>query len=299
VTEGFRRSHKLGSVQTVTVEDVLQELARALLDERVASCGGAIAFDGDGTLWRGDVGDDFFLAMVGRDGLLPPAVDAMRAVAHGAGLVDVEEEGPGCGAALARRLYAAYLESRFPEDLICEVAAWACAGWKDEDVTRLAREVIERGDFASRRYAEPGVIIEWARASAVEVYLVSASPRPVVEAAAAAWGFDSAHVLATTARFAGGVMLPEVVRPVPYGGGKVALLRDRLGQRELLAAFGDNTFDVPMLEAARMAVLVEPKPRFLSHLASLEGEGAAFARRCVRLRVASGGRSEVRAESSS
>jgi phosphoserine phosphatase len=61
-------------------------------------------------------------------------------------------------------------------------------------------------------------------------------------------------------------MQADVVRPIPYGPGKIHQLEARIGKRPLLAAFGDNVFDVPMLEAARVAVAVDPKPRLLARL---------------------------------
>jgi phosphoserine phosphatase len=57
-------------------------------------------------------------------------------------------------------------------------------------------------------------------------------------------------------------MQAEVLRPIPYGSGKVTRLRERVGlERPLYAAFGDNAFDVAMLASARVAVAVRPKPR--------------------------------------
>jgi phosphoserine phosphatase len=57
-------------------------------------------------------------------------------------------------------------------------------------------------------------------------------------------------------------MLPDVHRPIPYAGGKVANLRARLGPtRPLYAAFGDNAFDIALLSEAFIPVAVRPKPR--------------------------------------
>ena len=61
-------------------------------------------------------------------------------------------------------------------------------------------------------------------------------------------------------------MQPTVIRPIPYGPGKLTQLEQHLEGRTLLAAFGDNIFDVPMLEAARVAVAVAPKQRLLAEL---------------------------------
>jgi phosphatidylglycerophosphatase C len=274
------------AMELLAAEAVVARIAEARLDLAVQTRGAALAFDGDGTLWSGDIGDDFFHRAVEVGRFLPPAVDAMRAVGHAAGLDDIGG-GHDAGVAIARSLFQGYLDHKVAEDVICEVIAWICAGWREEEVSALARDVVVRGGLASRLHREVCSAVEWARGAGLEAFLVSASPRPVVEAASAALGFDRDHVIATTARFSEGVMLPEVVRPIPYGPGKASLLEERLAGRVLLAAFGDNIFDVPMLEAARVAVIVEPKPRLLAHLALLEERGEAFGggRPPIRVRV--------------
>jgi phosphoserine phosphatase len=291
-------------VELLDAADVVARLAAAMTGlERVAGppggtagVAGAIAFDGDGTLWSGDVGEDFFHAVVTRGRILPVAVEAMRRVAERAGImvgaaasedagVDTNGHSRDSGVALARSLFQAYLDHTLAEDVICEVIAWVCAGWSEGEVDAFARDVVASVDLAARRHAPLRAIIDWARASGVEPFLVSASPRPIVEAAGAAWGFRRDRILATTAPFEGGIMLPDVVRPIPYGPGKASLLEAALAALPrapgspppvLLGAFGDNAFDVPMLEAARVAVVVEPKPRLLAHLASLPQPGAGF-----------------------
>ena len=234
-----------------------------------------IAFDGDGTLWTGDVGEDFFAATLEASRFLPAAVEAMGEVGRASGVeLDLSN-----GRQSAERLFAAYMAHRVPEDTICEVIAWACAGWTETEVYALAGDVVRKGDLASRMRGSLAPILAWARAQGVEAFLVSASPRPVVEVAGALLGFDPAHILATTAPFslphgdASRVMLAEVERPIPYGPGKATLLGERLGARTLLAAFGDNVFDLPMLRAARVGVAVEPKERLLAELARLDALG--------------------------
>jgi phosphoserine phosphatase len=92
--------------------------------------------------------------------------------------------------------------------------------------------------------------------------LVSASPVAVVAEAGALVGFPADRVVAAHPRFAGDVMLAEVEKPIPYGPGKVSRLFERIGRGPtLLAAFGDNAFDVALLASARIGVAVRPKPR--------------------------------------
>jgi len=246
-------------VELLTAEAIVERVEKAHAEAPT----GVLAFDGDGTLWSGDVGEDFFEAVVECGRFEPVSVAAMCAVGRAAGLPGMDAEHGG-GVAIARALFAGYLEHKVAEDVICEVIASMCAGWREGAVVELAAAVAAKVE--TRRRTELRVVIDWARANAVEVFLVSASPRPVVEASGAAWGFDREHVLAATARFADGVMQADVERPIPYGPGKITQLRARIGDRPLLAAFGDNVFDVPMLEAAHVAVAVEPKQRLLARL---------------------------------
>jgi phosphoserine phosphatase len=59
-------------------------------------------------------------------------------------------------------------------------------------------------------------------------------------------------------------MRAEVERPIPYGAGKVSALRSVIGARPILAACGDNAFDVDLLCAARLPLAVRPKERLLA-----------------------------------
>jgi phosphatidylglycerophosphatase C len=229
--------------------------------------GGVVATDGDGTLWSGDVGEDLFHAFVEHGRFEEPAHDAMRREARGHGLSDA-----GSGADVARRIYAAYLEGRFPEERVCELMTWCFAGWTRWEVAAFARTVVEGGALASRLHAELLWVLERVRGAGVDLVLVSASPVAVVVEAAAHVGFREDHVVAARPRFDGEVMLAEVERPIPYGPGKVRRLRDRIGEeRVLYAAFGDNVFDLALLASAHVGVAVRPKPRLRERAHEIPG----------------------------
>jgi phosphatidylglycerophosphatase C len=207
-------------------------------------------------LLSGDVGEDIFHAMLAIGRFEPPAHDELRRAAATLGVTDATS-----GRAIAQLLYAEYQAQRYPEESICELMAWGCAGWSRADVDQLARDVVEDGGLAGRLHEEAVAALEWARHQGIEVFLVSASPRVVVEEAAKLVGIEPDHVVAATPRYEGARMLASVDRPIPYGPGKVTRLRERIVQRPLYAAFGDNVFDIPMLREATVAVAVRPKPR--------------------------------------
>jgi phosphatidylglycerophosphatase C len=250
----------------VRTSSAIQVLAR-IDEERRREPGGALAFDGDGTLWAGDVGEDFFAALLEDGGLSPRAHDALVAEASDAGI-----DTAGTAVEVAHRIHAAYLAGTFDEERVCEIMTWACAGRRREDVDAFADRVLDAVSFSARLHGEALRIVGWAREAGVALHLVSASPRPIVDAAARRLRFEVANVSsATEVVDAAGVVVPEVHRPIPYGDGKVVRLRERLGARPLYAAFGDNAFDVPMLRESRVPVLIRPKARLLERAAELPG----------------------------
>ena len=155
-----------------------------------------------------------------------------------------------------------FLGMAIPEEPVCELMTWACAGWTPSEVDAFAADVLARASLAPRLHREVLRVIAWAKERGAEAFLVSASPRAIIEHAGRAVGFDDAHIIAAVPRYEAGVMIADVERPIPYAAGKVHNLRARIGAtRTLVAAFGDNAFDVAMLSQASVPVAVRPKQR--------------------------------------
>jgi HAD superfamily phosphoserine phosphatase-like hydrolase len=226
----------------------------------------AMAFDGDGTLWSGDVGEDFFHATVERNDFRGDAETGLRREAREHGLDD-----GGNADVVAHRIYDAYVAGKFPEERICELMAWAIAGWTLEEARAFSNAMLDARGFGARLHPEVVATLEWARARGIDVFVVSASPRCVIEAAAARLDVAPAFVIAATPVAERGVIHARAETPIPYGEGKVRHLDARLDGRTLVAAFGDNAFDVPMLNAARVPVAVRPKKRLLDRAAEVAG----------------------------
>lgn len=243
------------------VERILERL-----DREVPSLGGAsscaVATDGDGTLWTSDVGEALFEEVLRRDLVGAPALESLRAEARDQGLrVGAEHAGR-----LAREMWEAYVAGRFSEERMCAVMTWCVAGQSLDALHALCTEMLEGPfDLRTRIIREAGEVVRWAAARGIPVFLVSASPRPVVERAALIVADELSvpipRVLAMTPRTEGSVIVPGTVGVLPYGEGKiVALERELLLQdRKLLCAMGDNAFDAHMLRAARVPIAIRPK----------------------------------------
>jgi phosphatidylglycerophosphatase C len=237
---------------------------------------GVVATDGDGTLWSGDVGEDLFNGFVEHGEMADAAIEAMKREARQHALSDA-----GAGPDVARRIYAAYVDGRFPEERVCELMTWCFAGWTRERVQAFARDAVARCGLEARLHGEVLHILDRARAAGIGTILVSASPVAVVVEAGARVGFTPDDVVAARPRFDGDVMIAEVERPIPYGAGKVSRLLERIGDgRTLYAAFGDNAFDVALLASARVGVAVRPKPRLRERAHEVTGLVEMAPQRC-------------------
>lgn len=225
-----------------------------------------IATDGDGTLWSGDVGEDLFDAFLAHGRVEPPARDAIFREAR-----EFCIDTTGSAATVARRIGELAMAGAYPEERFYEMNAWCFAGWSRVDVVTFAREVVAARRLASRLHAELARVLDGARACGVDVVIVSASPRAIVEVAAEVVGVDVANVVALSPRWEGDTMLPDVERPIPYGPGKVDGLRAKIGARPVYAAFGDSPFDLAMLADAELAIAVRPKPKLRARASELPG----------------------------
>jgi phosphatidylglycerophosphatase C len=228
--------------------------------------GGAAATDGDGTLWSGDIGDDFYEALLDRGLVRPRGHEAMARAAKEHGV-----DASGSASALGLRLWNEYRAGRYPELPFYELMAWCFAGFTREEASALARDVLVATKLRERLHAEVLTVLAGLRADGVEVLLVSASPRAIVEAAAEIVGIAATNVIAATPRHDTEGIMPDVERPIPYAAGKAERLRDRLGARRLYAAFGDNAFDVAMLAGADIGVAVRPKAALRARAGEVAG----------------------------
>jgi len=250
-------------VRTATVEEVIASIDAAAQRRP----GGALAFDGDGTLWSGDIGEDFFTALLAARRIAPAAEEALFREAR-----EHDVDASGTAVDVAHRIHAAYLAERFPEERVCELMTWAFAGWARAEMDAFADGVVAASRLRERLHGETCDVVAWARARGHDVFLVSASPRSIVQAAARIVGIEDANVVAATElRSVEDVVLPAVERPIPYGPGKVTRLRALLGVRALYAAFGDNAFDVAMLREAEVPVAIRPKPRLVARAPEVPG----------------------------
>jgi phosphatidylglycerophosphatase C len=246
-------------MNTIDVPSALAVIERAPPDALVA-------FDCDGTLWSGDVGEDWFIALIEREGLTPMASSAMRAEAEAH---QINVEAARSDRALAEALALAMHAGRYDEQRLYELMAWAAAGRTSSEVDAMLRRLLDRSALEARVHPETMTILRACMRRGRALVAVSASPRAVIERALALLGIEATAVCAATPASDGELLLPSLVGPMPYGHGKVLALRAAVGDREVAAALGDSAFDFELLSLARLALAVRPKPALRARAGSL------------------------------
>lgn len=203
----------------------LPEPVSRLVDDVTSQFAGRnVVFDADGTLWRGDVGEDF--------------------LRH----------------ALHQRLFAGSYETY--ERLLTESHARAY-GWCVEVMAGLRDVEVQKAcdDFFAARFE--GRIFPFVRPLLARLreagcvpWICSASPRWAVLPGARVLGIDAAHVIGVSCGLEGGALTGRVDQPVPVGAGKVTWL-ERAGVKPALGV-GNGDLDLDMLAHAERALVIGP-----------------------------------------
>ncbi len=205
-----------------------QALAAILPLLETAGAGRPVCFDADGTIWRGDIGEDLLRFLVAED-LLPSHRGETDLYTRYEKLHHVD---PPAAYAFAVTVMAGLDETTL-------------AGWCRDFYAKR---------FAGRLFAFTLPLLEAFKVAGYVPWLVSASPRWIVEAGAAALGVT--HVIAVDTEIEAGQLTRRIKQPVPAGRGKAALLTQR-GLTPVFAA-GNGELDLPMLELAAERMVVVP-----------------------------------------
>jgi phosphoserine phosphatase len=204
-------------------EEFLQSVLR--LDAKLA------AFDCDGTLWSGDVGEGFFRWEMER------------------GLISQEI------ASWARARHADYRKGLVDEDTMCGEMVTLHAGLDDADL-KAAAETFFNQNMVKSIFPVMQELVRQLHKRGCEIWAVSSSNQWVVRTGAKHFGIPPERTLSAEVFIENGLATDRLVR-VPSGPGKPQALRDVVGKRPD-AAFGNSKWDADMLAMAKTGFAVNP-----------------------------------------
>jgi len=220
------------------VQNILKHLSRT--GQR-----GTATFDGDGTLWGGDVGEGFFQWML-KGGHYP------------------QERLP-----MLYRAWHSYKAGTFNGEKMYELMVTGLAGMKEAEVKDLAERYFDT-THRHRIYKPSANLISALETMGIEPWVVSGSPYWVVAAGARHMGIPAKRVIGLSVKVdRDGRLTGEVVRPVPWKQGKAKRIMQQVGRVPVLAA-GNSYGDIQMLKTAtELSLVINPEPTVLRQAQNL------------------------------
>lgn len=209
---------------SVRLDGFSPAVAQALVDfierHRAVSGRKIAAFDADGTLWSGDIGEVFFRDQVAQ-GTAPraPKMDPWKVYCDDANGGD------------AVKAYG-------------WLAQWN-AGVREDDLNRWAEEFFAK-HWQSRVFAPMQTFVKELHDAGFECWVVSGSIKWVVAAGAKRYGIPFNRVIGTAVTVNGGILTDQIDGVVPYRGGKTVMVDSVIKQRPLFAA-GNTYWDKELI----------------------------------------------------
>jgi phosphoserine phosphatase len=204
------------------------------LDSIVRLAPRVVAFDCDGTLWSGDVGERFFDWELRSGNVVAPELDRPM-----------------------RERHAAYKRGEVDETTMCGEMVTMHQGIAEAKLMEASETFFEHV-FEGKIFPEVRELVRRLKDHGCDVWAVSSSNEWVIRAAMKHFDIPDDHILAGKVKLANGVATDRLIR-LPSGPGKPEALREVVG-KPVDAAFGNSRWDAEMLAMAGYAVAVNPNP---------------------------------------
>jgi phosphoserine phosphatase len=236
-------------------------------------------FDADGTLWDFDLSEALVKQTLAEKTASDAGLPAMNATLTAFGLPpapSVYDATRALDAALASGALLAAGRTRGWDE--AEVAArvwphynWLYVGLEPARVAARAERLVATPAYRKRLFEGMRAVSSVLRARGFKLFVISGGVHEFAAAGASFLGFKPGEVRGLQLKVHDGRLTDEVVRPVPYEGGKATLARELCGGKPMFA-FGDSVAsgDAAMLGLAAVPVAVRPQGR---HLAAAKKRG--------------------------
>jgi HAD superfamily phosphoserine phosphatase-like hydrolase len=227
--------NNMGALETEAflpaTNDFLESVLR--LKPRVA------AFDCDGTLWSGDLGERFFDWELRENYVFPddPSREALSRT--------------------WRDRYAAYKRGEVDEITMCGEMVTLHQGISEQQIMQVATRFFDEF-FIAQIFPEMRELVRRLQENGCDVWAVSSSAEWLIRAAMQHFGIPASHILASKVEVEKEIATNRLIR-VPSGTGKRQALREAV-KKPIDVAFGNSRWDTEMLAMAKHAFAVNPNP---------------------------------------
>jgi phosphoserine phosphatase len=227
-------------MDAITQPQIFRPATREFIDSVIHLAPRVAAFDCDGTLWSGDLGERFFdWSLREEDSGVPGIL------------------GKGIVAAEMRDRYAAYKRGEIDEASMCGELTTMYRGTSEEKILQAAQWFFAQF-FKQQIFPEMRELVRLLHQGGCEIWAVSSSNEWVIREAMKYFAIPGNRILAAKVELDGDLATDRLVR-LPSGAGKPQALRE-VAKKDIDAAFGNSRWDAEMLAMASHAFAVNPNP---------------------------------------
>ncbi len=131
-------------------------------------------------------------------------------------------------------------------------STWIFSGRSSRELQETAHTIWERFQNDSsadtvQAFQPMSDLVKELNQIGVKIWIVTASPEPVIQVVSEKWGIPKENVLGMRLLEKNGVLSSDLIEPFTYGIGKVNLINHSNGDQGYDIAFGDSENDFPML----------------------------------------------------
>lgn len=216
--------------------EILSPTANEFVDSVLRLAPRVAAFDCDGTLWSGDVGERFF--------------DWELREPH----VFTDDENRETLSKRWRERYVAYKRGEVDESTMCGEMVTLHDGISDQHMMEAATRFFDE-KFVQLIFPEMRELVSRLKQNGCDVWTVSSSNEWIIRAAMRHFGIPQNRILAAKVELEKDIATSRLIR-VPSGQGKPEALREAVHKVD--AAFGNSRWDAEMLAMAKHAFAVNP-----------------------------------------
>ncbi len=210
-------------------------------------------FDHDGTLIHGDITEG--IAEKSIPGVLKALVDGKK----------IRKEAMACVPDNYKKNiwgYYRHLEEK-NRQIAYEWYPTLFSGYSEKEIRRMA-DSLYSDVFSRYQHAEMVELVKYLQGNGYEIYIISASPTLLVQAASLYWNIPEENIFGIDiSSDEAGILQPEVAKPITYAEGKVAKILEKISPEkgDALIIAGDSLkTDLAMLRYAKdnngLAILV-------------------------------------------
>ncbi|TGL36906.1 haloacid dehalogenase-like hydrolase [Leptospira koniambonensis] len=215
-----------------------------------------VLFDFDNTLVRGDFGEEVMCELL-KAGL--PWIESLSPFFPEQEVTEKMETLRKTDTKAFMDEIWKYYESKIEKEglgIAYRWSTWIFSGRSTKDLQDTAKLVWERHQSdtspnAVQAFAPMSELVKELEKVGTKIWIVTASPEPVIQVVSEKWGIPKENVLGMRLIEKNGILSHELIEPFTYGIGKVELVNLANGNQGYDIAFGDSENDFPMLSHGR------------------------------------------------